>query len=171
MYHKLYASFWHTGLNFNFASIISRSISSSILLESKVYFADYVSILWFDRSIKNVVRCISHCCFFIAFHTTYWNYRLILGLSMMRLIFFFLTYISLWILEKIILFAFFLHLGVTVVLTKYQKFGKCNNQLNVFVYVILIWWIIWPAPSRKGLKAKVKKPHLWKTPERDCSCQ
>lgn len=63
-----------------FASIISRSVSSGILLEARVYFADYVSIIWFDRSIKNVVRRISHCCFFIAFRTTCWNYRLILVL-------------------------------------------------------------------------------------------
>ena len=77
---------------------------------------------------------------------------------MTRLLFFFLPYISLWILENSILFAFFLCLGVTVVaLTKYEKFGQRNNQLNVFEYVILIWWIVWPVPSRKGLKAKVKE--------------
>lgn len=59
-------------------------------------------------------------------------------MPMARLIFFFLPYISLGILENIILFAFFLHLGVTMVaLTKHQKFGQCNNQPNVFGYVIL----------------------------------
>lgn len=63
---------------------------------------------------------------------------------MTRLIFFFLPYISLWILENSILFAFFLCLGVAVVaLTKYQKFGQHNNHLNVSGYVILIWWIDW----------------------------
>jgi len=80
VYHKLYAYFWHTSLNFSFGGIISRSISSSILLEGEVCFADYISIIWFDRSVKNVVKCISHCCKFIAFHTTSWNYRLILSL-------------------------------------------------------------------------------------------
>lgn len=59
---------------------------------------------------------------------------------MTRLIFFFLPYISLWILENGILFAFFLRLSFTVVaVTKYQKFGQGNNQLKVFGYVILIW--------------------------------
>lgn len=76
-------------------------------------------------------------------------------MSMTRLIFFFLPYISFGILENNILFAFFLHFGVaTVALTKHQKFGQFNNQPNVFGYVILIWWII---PNRKGLKATIKK--------------
>lgn len=64
MYHKYYASFWHTSMNFSFVSIISRSISSSISLDSKVDFADNISITWFGRSLKNTVRCISHRCFF-----------------------------------------------------------------------------------------------------------
>lgn len=77
---------------------------------------------------------------------------------MSRIIFFLLPYISLGILENIILFAFGLHLGVTIVaLTKHQESGQCNNQSNVLGYVILIWWMIWPVPNRNGLKARMKK--------------
>lgn len=82
-------------------------------------------------------------------------------MSMARLIFFFVPYISLGILANIIFFAFFLHLGVTVVaLTKHHKFGQCNSQSNRFEYVILICWIIWCVPKRKGLKARSENSHV-----------
>lgn len=137
-----------------------------------MYFADCIFIIWFDISIKNVVKFISHCCFFTAFHTASCNYRLILGLLDVHDQINFLLSPLLEILENVILFAFFLHLGVTIVaLTKHQKFGQCKNQSNVLGYIILIWWILWPVSNSKGLKARVKNLPPLENTWRNCTCQ
>lgn len=164
MYHKCYASFWHTSMNFSFASTISRSISSSILLDSKVDFADNISITWFGRSVENKV--ISHCCLF------YWLLYYLLKLQInfrlpgcpWPIWFSFLSYISLCLLTSC---------AFTLLLLIWQNIRNFDNVIINLMYLGKYFWsgaLFGLSRARRDWRPRLKNSRPWKTPERNCSC-